>query len=205
MRPVDAFQKIKVDQTRTEEPVKAEEQEIDFRKTEHLRIQELVKKIEIILVETLHADLQQNNVFNLFNKNSKTMIRELGNVEFDELCETIRKIQCPHCLLYWKQGIVYDTCGQYLITWQRENILMEKSTIWLGMRGKYAVKNWTLKMDILWDIHDRFLKDRICRESQLVIGWTEQKCIEWDELAEEDHVVSLQRKRKDTKENGISP
>ena len=36
-------------------------------------------------------------------------------------------------------------------------------------------------------IHDRFLNDPVHRESQLVIGWLEQKCKEWDELSKEDH------------------
>ena len=104
------------DQTRTERPVKVEELDIDFRvpglshavvrEAEHLRVQELVKKIENHLHrEALQADLQQNNVYNPFSNNSKAMIRELGNVELFELCETIPKVQCSHCLLYWNQGI----------------------------------------------------------------------------------------------------
>ena len=40
-------------------------------------------------------------------KNSMEMIREFGNVELFEVCETTRKVQCSHCLLYWNQGIVY--------------------------------------------------------------------------------------------------
>ena len=87
-----------------------EEHEIDFRvpglshavvkEAEHLRVQELVKKIENHLDrEALQADCQQNNVYNPFSPNSKAMIRELGNVELFELCETIPKIQCSHCLL----------------------------------------------------------------------------------------------------------
>ena len=43
------------------------------------------------------------------------MILELDNVELFELCETIPKVQCSHCLLCWNQGIVYCTCGQCLI------------------------------------------------------------------------------------------
>ena len=43
------------------------------------------------------------------------MIRELGNVELFELCETIPKVRCSHCLLYWNQGIIYCTCGQFLV------------------------------------------------------------------------------------------
>ena len=107
---------IEEDQTRTVRPVKVEEHEIDFRvpglshavvkEAEHLRVQELVKKIENHPHRGLQADLQQNNVYNPFSKNSKAMIRELCNVELFELCETIPKIQCCHCLLYWNQGIL---------------------------------------------------------------------------------------------------
>ena len=43
------------------------------------------------------------------------MIRELGNVEIFELCETVPKVQRSHCLLDWNQGIVYCTCGQILV------------------------------------------------------------------------------------------
>ena len=43
------------------------------------------------------------------------MIRELGNVELFELCEIIPKLQCSQCLLCWNQGIVYCTCGQFLV------------------------------------------------------------------------------------------
>ena len=108
------FEKIK---TRKGRPVKVEEHDIDFRvpglsrsvvkEAEHLRVQELVKKIESDPHrEALQADLQQN---------SKAMIRELGNVELFELCETIPKVQCSHCLLYWNQGLIHCTCGQFLI------------------------------------------------------------------------------------------
>ena len=120
---------VEEDQTGTERPVLVDhkdEHEIDFRvpglshavvkEAEHLRVQELVKRIENHLhLEALHADLQQNNVDNPFSKNSKAMVRELANVELFELCETIPKVQCSHCLLYWNQGIVYCTCAQWMI------------------------------------------------------------------------------------------
>ena len=35
-------------------------------------------------------------------------------------------------------------------------------------------------------IHDRFQQDLRYRDSQLRIGWTEEKCIEMDELAQKD-------------------
>ena len=120
------------DQTRTERPVggqastKGKEHDIDFgvpglshavvKEVEHFRVQELVKRIESHPHrEAIQADLQQNNVYNPYSNNSKAMIRELGNVELFELCETIPKVHCSHCLLYWDQGIVYCTCGQFLV------------------------------------------------------------------------------------------
>ena len=70
---------VEEDQTGTERPVlvdQKEEHEIDFREpglshavvkeAEHLRVQELVKKIENHpRREALHADLQQNNVYKI--------------------------------------------------------------------------------------------------------------------------------------------
>ena len=35
-------------------------------------------------------------------------------------------------------------------------------------------------------IHDRFQRDPTYRDAQLKIGWTEEKCIEMDKLAQED-------------------
>ena len=110
---------VEEDQTSTGRPVlvdQKEEYEIDFRvpglshsvvkEAEHLRVQELVKRIETHLHwEARHADLQQNDVYNPFSKHSKEMIRELGNVDLFELCETIPKVQCFHCLLYWNQEL----------------------------------------------------------------------------------------------------
>ena len=36
-------------------------------------------------------------------------------------------------------------------------------------------------------IHDRFQRDPVYRDSQLKIGWTEEKCITMDKLAQENH------------------
>ena len=43
----------------------------------------------------------------------------------------------------------------------------------------------------LTGVHDRFLRDPVYRESQLALGWTEQKCKELDELAKENHTYHL--------------
>ena len=88
-----------------------EEIDIDFRvsglphavvkQAEHLRVRALVKKIESHPHrEAFQADLQQNNVYNPFSDDSKAMIREIGNAELFELCETIPKVQCSECFVY---------------------------------------------------------------------------------------------------------
>ena len=226
-------------QTGTGKPVtvdQEEEHQIDFRvpglshsvvkEAEHLRIQELVKKIESHPHrEALQADLQQNNVCNPFSKKSKEVIRERGNVEIYKLCETPPKVQCSHCLLYWNQGIVYCTCGQFLVDSEsrrrfnklRLDVLsipnyVIKKGLTHGARHikteeqKEFQKAWNAwkrrckKVDSqgghFSGIHDRFLWDPVYRESQLAIGWTEQKCKEWDELAKEDHTYNLTPEEK---------
>ena len=59
-----------------------------------------------------------------------------------------------------------------------------KSTIQPGMRGRDAARKLTLKVDIL-QVFTIDFSDPFYRESQLAIGWTEQKCKEWDELAKD--------------------
>ena len=95
-----------------------EEIDIDFRvsvlphavvkQAENFRVHEFVKKIESHPHrEALQADLHRKNVYNPFSDHSKAMIREMGNVELFELCETIPKVPCSQCLLYWYQGVIY--------------------------------------------------------------------------------------------------
>ena len=99
--------------------------DIDFRvpglshavvkEAEIFRVQELVKMIESHPHrQALQADLKQSNVYNPFGIHSKAMIREMGNVELFELCETNPKVQCSACLLHWNEGIVYSTYGHLL-------------------------------------------------------------------------------------------
>ena len=76
-----------------------EEVDIDFRvsglphavvkQAENSRVRELVKKIENHPHrQALQDDLQQNNAYNRFSEKSKKMIKDMGNVELFELCET---------------------------------------------------------------------------------------------------------------------
>ena len=193
---------LKMIKTGTGKPVtmdQKEEHKIDFRvpglshsvvkEAEHLRFQELVKRIETHPHRAaLHADLQQNNVYNPFRKDSKEMIRELGHVELFELCSP--KVQCSHCLLYWNQGIVY-TCGQldlqrihkkFFFNGQRldalaiPNYVIKKVATHGARHGKIEVpreyhlawnawKRCCKKVDSQGEhftgIHDRFLRDPV--------------------------------------------
>ena len=123
----DADENVDADQVSTGRPVsgqptglstKLEEIDIDFRvsglphavvkQAENFRVRELVKKIENHPHrEALQADFQQNNIYNPFSDDAKAMIREMGNVKLFELCETIPKVQCSECFLYWNQGVIY--------------------------------------------------------------------------------------------------
>ena len=150
---------VEGDQTGTGRPVlvdQEEEHKNDFRvpglshavvaEAEHLRVQELVKRIENHPHrEALQADLQQNHVYNPFSKDSKAMIRELGNVELFELCETTPKAQCSQCLLSWNQGIVCCTCGQCLIdseSRRKFSKLRLNALCYPALRDKEKTQSW---------------------------------------------------------------
>ena len=72
----------------------------------------------------------------------------------------------------------------------------KKSTIWPGKRGRDAARKSTLKVNILQVFTIDFSEIQFYRESKLAIGWTEQKCKEWDELAQEDHTYRLTPEEK---------
>ena len=63
----------------------------------------------------------------------------MGNVELFELFETIPKVQCKECLLYWNQLIVYCTCGHLL----RQNEIQPTSSpmaIGCSLNPNYVIK-----------------------------------------------------------------
>ena len=140
--------------------------------------------------------------------------------ELFELCETIPKVQCSQCLFYWNQGIVYSTFGQFLVESESRrkfsklrldalsipHHVIKKGRCQGARHGRTEEQK---EYHIAWNawkrccnrvhsqgehftcIHDRFLRDRVYRESQLAIGWTEQKCKKWDEVAKQNHTYHL--------------
>ena len=127
-----------------------EELDIDFRvsglphavekQAENSRVRKLVKTIENHPHrQDLQANLQQNNAYNPYSEKSKKMIREMGNVELFELCETIPEVQCSECLLCWNQGIVYCTCG-HLVRENQSNRSILQRTLDLLSIPNYVIK-----------------------------------------------------------------
>ena len=181
-----------------------------MKEAEHLRVPELVKKIESYPHrEAFQADLQENNVYNPFRDESKEMIREFCNVELFELCETVPKVQCSECFLYWNQGIVCCTRRHLLKESEsRQNFnklrldalsiphyVIKKGRPRVARHGRteaqkehfmaHNARRRCIKKKIE-GIHDRFQRDSTYRDSQLKIGWTKEKCIEMDKLAQEN-------------------
>ena len=225
---------VEDDQTSTVRPVlvdRKEEHEIDFRvpglshsvvkEAEHLRVQEFVKRIENHPHrEALHADLQQNNVYNPFSKDSKAMILGLGNVEFFELCEAVPKLQCSHCLLHWIQGIVYCTCGQCLIDSESRRQFNTGCQPWCSTRQDRGKKRVPYSLECVEEM-------LYVRKSTLKVNILQVFTIDFSEIqffvnhkSQSDgqnksaksgmylqkktiHIISLQRKGKDTKDNVI--
>ena len=122
--------------------------DIDFRipglphsvvnQAENSRVRELVKKIENHPHrQSLQRDLQQSNAYNPFSVNSKKMMKDMGNVELFELCETISKVQCSERLLFWSQGIVYCTCGHLLKESEANRGAIQCTTSWPSVWENY--------------------------------------------------------------------
>ena len=138
------------------------------------------------------------------------MIRDIRNVEFFELCETIPKVQFSECLLYWNQGIVYCTCGHLLKEsessqnfhqWRLDAFSIQNYVIKKGRpRGDRHRKTEAQKEHFIAHnagkrcieknfkgIQDRFQRDPVFRGSQLKIGWTGETCIAMDKSAQENY------------------
>ena len=127
-----------------------EEVEIDFRVSglphevvrhaENSRVRELVKKIENHPHrQALQDDLQQKMPTTHLVKKSMKMVKDMGNGELFELCETIPKLQCKECLLYWNQGTVYCTCGHLLREKQSSRGILRRTLDLLSIPN-YVIK-----------------------------------------------------------------
>ena len=175
----------------------------EVEESEHGRVRALINQMESHPhQEDVRADLRQNNVYNPFSEDSKKMFREMGNVEYSELCETDLQVQCSYCLSYWAKGIENSICGVCLChteemrrmntkrfdTMSISNYVIKRGAGHGAQHGKSkeqvfyhqsfnAWKRCRKKKDASGEhfagILDRFRRDPPYRESQEKIGWTE--------------------------------
>ena len=115
--------------------------------------------------------------------------------------------------------MIYCTCGQFLVesesrrkfnklrldTLSIPHFVIKKGRCHGARHGKTDEQNeyhiaWnacatelTLKVNITKVFTIVFSETKVYRDSQLAIGWTEQKCIEMDELAKQDHTYRLSK------------
>ena len=95
------------------------------KQSENVRVRELVKKIESHPHrQALQTDLQQSNAYNPCSEKSKKMIRDMGNVELFELCETIPKVQCSECLSQQEHPQVSKmaSIGRTNLSWDKDRL-----------------------------------------------------------------------------------
>ena len=142
------------------------------------------------------------------------MIQDVGNVELFELIETDPKTQCKACLSYWREGIVYCTCGHLLKETVANRGFIEYTLDFLSI-PEYVIKKGgphghrygklpedkeyhlahnlkkRCRMRDFKGIHDRFLRDHVFRERMLENNRDEEVCRKWDVLAEQDHTYRM--------------
>ena len=130
------------------------------------------------------------------------MIHNVGNIELCELFETEPKTQCKVFLTYWDIGIVYCTCGHFLLRETTVNRKFVEYTMGLsvpeyvikmgrahghrygkkpGDKEYYLAHQFEKKC-----IHDRFIRDQEFRSRMIENHRDEQLCRRWNALADGD-------------------
>ena len=82
----------------------------------------------------------------------------------------------------------------------------KENTIWPGMRGRDAVRKSTAKVNIVQEFTIDFSEIQfIVNHNSQSDGQNKSAKSETNLQKKTIHIISLQRKRKDTKDNGILP
>ena len=91
----------------------------EFHKTSSTRITKIQTLVDRLpdgyRTKSIMKDLKQEGISNVFSEASRRTIKEMGNIEFFELGETVRTTQCPSCIRYSKEGTAYCLFGKCLI------------------------------------------------------------------------------------------
>ena len=224
----DSDENVDADHVRTGRPVESEQSihlftqrediDIDFRvsglshavveEAENFRVRELVKKIESRPHgDSLQADLQQNNAYNLFSEESKVMICRLFRAMRNNSKSAMLRmplLESRNCPLHLCGHLLVESESSQsfhqgrLDAFSIENYVIKKVRPRGALHGKteaqkehfiaHNARRRCLKKNFD-GIHERFQRDSTYRDSQLKIGWTEEKCIEMDKLAQENREI----------------
>ena len=175
----------------------------------NFRVRELVKKIESHPHrQALQADLQQSNAYNPFSDESKEddswhgqcrVVRVMRN---NSMLRKLSLLESRNSLLHlWtslERKRIQPTCSPMATGCFLNPALRHQkgATSWCSVRQKlrhkkkhFVVHNARRRCikKKFKGLHDRFQRNPVYRDSQLKVGWTEEKCIEMDKLAQENH------------------
>ena len=115
------------------------------------------------------------------------MIKDMGNVELFELCETIPKVQCKEGLLFWNQVIVHCTCGHLLKESEASRGILQWTLDLLSIQN-YVIKKGRShghRFGKTKEQKNHHIAHNLS-ESQLEIDRTEAVCIQMDKDAQKD-------------------
>ena len=151
----------------------------------------------------------RNNQYTPFSEQSKDMIHSSDFVDLSYVSCPERS-QCPHCMRYSVERLVYCNCGTGLIPSEQVRRLkrkrfdvpttpfftIKKEDTHRGYRcdqsegqsyhqAKVAARSARTKKFL--SIQDGFIEKASYRGSQMAIGSTEETCLRKDALAAEDH------------------
>ena len=154
-----------------------------------VNVRNLIQKIENHPQRrTFQSDLQQHRQFNPYSKESRDVIKAVGNTELCELLDVEPKARCKACLSYWDVGIVYCTCGHFLRDDTTENKKYIKAVLdffsipnftsgkvnpTVTAAGANQLKKKCKKREFS-SIHDRFIRDVRFRKTMIELGRTEE-------------------------------
>ena len=140
--------------------------------------------------QALQSALQQHRAFNPFSKESKDAITAVGNTELCEIVDVEPKSQCRACFAYWDVDIVYWTCGHFLRDDTTEDGKKE------GCKEFHTAKQLQkrCRKKQCENIHDRFIRDTLFRNTMIELGRSEEGILEMDRLASEDQSYCHRRR-----------
>ena len=173
-----------------------------MKRSHSVNVHNLIQKIENHPQRhALQSDLQQHRQFNPFSKESRDVLREVGNVELCGLLDVEPKAKCKMCLSYWDVGIVYCTCEHFLRKGTEENQKFVQYTIRKDdSMGTVTGRNQgtesttspirsrrNARRDISWVSTTGSSETEKFRKNMIDNGLTEETCRQMDNLADEDH------------------